>query len=95
MKKTILSLLIVFITINSNAQTSVKNIPKCGRYNIHLVNNCHWLLASKSRWIMGYVLVSDGNVQCFDINGNEINQKAIIGYKNIPKHKKQYNHENI
>lgn len=80
MKKIITLLTLLFITINSFAQTSRKTLPKCGKYNIELKNDCHWWLASKEKWILGYILITDTGTQYFDAEGNDIDSKKVISY---------------
>lgn len=55
------------VTIDANATLSYSNgrsarlpysdhlsLPtKYHKYRIHVVNNCHWILASKTKWIAG------------------------------------------
>jgi hypothetical protein len=85
MKKLIIAVLILLISKVSFAQNSISNIPKCGRYNLHIENPCHWILASKTKWIIGYVLVTGVYLQYFDTNGNEIEQSKVIGYGRLQR----------
>lgn len=86
MKKLISILLIVFITISANAQTSVNNIPKCGKYCLHVKNGCHWWLASKTKNVMGYVIITNGETDYFDANLNRIYSTDVISYGRLQRY---------
>jgi hypothetical protein len=86
MKKTILLLLIVFITISANAQTNVTNLPKCGKYCLHIKNGCHWWLASRTKNVMGYVIITNGETDYFDADLNRIYSKDVISYGRLTRH---------
>lgn len=87
MKKLLSIIVLLFITVNSFAQNSVSNLPKCGKYCIHIQNPCHWLLASKTAWMMGYVLITGNKTQFLDVYGNEIDQNKVkvLGYGRLQR----------
>lgn len=85
MKKLIIAVLIILLSKVSFAQNSISHVPKCGRYNIQIENPYHFILASKTKWIMGYVLITGVYVQYFDLSGNEIEQSKVLGYGRLQR----------
>lgn len=87
MKKLLFAALI-FIASNSFAQSCAHIfLPKCGKYNIHIKNDCHWLLASRTKWIMGYVLIEGNDTVFLDVDANEIDKSNVLGYGRLQRRK--------
>lgn len=86
MKKLLFAALL-FLTTNCMAQSCIKFLPACGKYNIHLKNDCHWLLASRTKWILGYVVITNNDTVYFDLNANEIDKSKVLGYGRLQRRK--------
>lgn len=58
---------------------------KYQKYRIHIKNNCHWALASKTKWIAGYVVTIGPYIAYFDYKGVELNPACvkILGYDKL------------
>lgn len=83
--KPILLAVFLIITVNfCNAQTvTASKTPSRPKYNIHLKNDCHWWLASSTKWVEGYVVVTPSGTQYVDIKGNNINNSEILGFDKL------------
>lgn len=81
----IVIILLLLITASNSFSQTTTNLPKCGKYNLHLKNGCHWLLASKTKWILGYVVIIGKDTEYYDINGNDIDKTEVLGYGRLQR----------
>jgi hypothetical protein len=83
--KPILLAVFLIITVNfCNAQAvTASKTPSRPKYNIHLKNNCHWWLASSTKWVEGYVVVTPSGTQYVDIKSNNINNSEILAFDKL------------
>jgi hypothetical protein len=83
--KQILLAVFLIITVNfCSAQTvTASKTPSRPKYNIHLKNNCHWWIASSTKWVEGYVVVTPAGTQYVDIKGHNIDNSEILGYNQL------------
>lgn len=83
MKKLYLFVLLLLITSCVFSQESTK----CGKFKIQLKNDCSWLLASRTKWVEGYVLIEKDSTEYFDVYGNIIDYSKVISYSDFPGRK--------